>query len=146
MDLPEGGNGNGTGSPTSTLVGSSTGLEINLIWDASVQNSATWKSVEAAVVSAAQLYTSMFSNHVVLNIDIGLGEIDGTAMAKGALGESESEGYISSYNTVTTALAGADAALVSSGQLLPPAPSAQVQLTLGRTSSLRAPKPKRSDW
>jgi len=112
-----GGANGSTGSPTSTLVGSSTGLEINLIWDASVQSSASWKSVEAAVISAAQLFTSTFSNHVVLNIDIGLGEINGAPLAQGALGESESSGYITSYGVVTNALAGADAALVSSGQL-----------------------------
>src|SRR5438552_1154447 len=47
-----------TGSPASTLVGASTGLEINLMWDDSVRTAANWSDIENAVVSAAQIYTS----------------------------------------------------------------------------------------
>jgi hypothetical protein len=104
-----------TGSPASTLVGASTGLEINLIWDSSVQTNANWQAIEQAVVSAAQIYTGAFSNHSVINIDVGYGEVGGAALASNALGESESNGYITNYRTVENALAAADAALVQSG-------------------------------
>lgn len=105
----------GSGSPGSTLVGSSNGLEINLIWDSSVQTSSDWKAIEAAVVSAAEIYTSTFSNHAVLNIEVGSGEVGGAALSSGALGESESLGYVTSYNTVVHALSNTDAGLVNSG-------------------------------
>lgn len=105
----------GQGSPNSTLVGSSSGLEINLIWDASVKSAANWSAIEAAVVAGAQVYTHAFANHVTLNIDVGLGEVGGTAMGWGALGESESAGYIVGYSTLTHALGAADSGLVTSG-------------------------------
>jgi hypothetical protein len=102
-------------SPASTLVGSSTGLQIDLIWDASVQSNANWQAIEQAVITAAQFYTNTFSNHVVLNIDVGFGEIAGSALSANALGESESYGYITSYKTVENYLTSADSALIHSG-------------------------------
>lgn len=118
-----GGSGGGSGGsgpasgPASTLVGSSTGLEIDLIWDSSVRTSSSWQAIESAVVSAAEIYTKTFSNHVVLNIDVGFGEIDGKALAKNDLGESESNGYITGYKTVESALNSSDAALVKGGEM-----------------------------
>ncbi len=105
----------GAGSPASTLVGSSTGLQIDLIWDSSVKTSANWQAIEQSVITAAQLYTSTFSNHVVLNIDVGFGEVDGSKLSANDLGESESDGYITNYNTIENALANSDAALIHSG-------------------------------
>jgi hypothetical protein len=90
--------------PASTLVGSSSGLEINLIWDSSVRSSANWSQIETAVIDAAKYYTTLFSTKVVINIDVGFGEIDGTSLASNALGESESYGYLTNYSTVTNAL------------------------------------------
>ena len=104
-----------TTSPTSTLVGSSTGLEINLIWDSSVRSSANQAAIEAAVVTAAQVYTETFSNHVVINIAVGYGEINGSTMNSNALGESESYGFITNYSTIQSALNTADASLIRSG-------------------------------
>jgi hypothetical protein len=106
-----------TGSPTSTLVGSSTGLQINLLWDSSVQQSANWSAVESAVATAAAIFTTTFTNHVVVNIAVGLGEIAGSAMSANALGESESYGYLTNYQTVETALAVKDAGMIASGQM-----------------------------
>lgn len=101
--------------PSSTLVGSSSGLEINLIWDSSVRSSANWSAIETAIISAAQIYTQAFSNHVVVNIAVGFGEIDGSTLSSNALGESESYGYITNYSTVETAMSSADHSLVSNG-------------------------------
>jgi hypothetical protein len=115
---------NGTGSPTSTLVGASTGLQIDLIWDASVQKASNWQAIEAAVVSAAQIYTSLFSNHVVLNIAVGFGEVAGQAMGPGDLGESESFGYLASYATAVNALTASDAGLAKAGLMSANATSA----------------------
>jgi len=110
-----GGTPSGTGSPTSTLVGSSTGLEINLLWDTSVQTASNWSDVEHAVVTAAQIFTTNFTTHAILNIHVGLGEVNGGALSSGALGESATQGITVSYATLTNALGAADANLVTSG-------------------------------
>ena len=102
-------------SPTSTLVGSSSGLQINLIWDASVKSSANWSAFESAFAVAAKIYTDNFTNHAVINIDVGLGEVGGSKLGAGALGESESNGYLVGEATAQNALASHDAGLVSSG-------------------------------
>ena len=101
--------------PASTLVGTSTGLDINLIWDSSVRSSANWSAIEAAVISAAEIYTQAFSNHVVINIAVGFGEIAGSRLGSNVLGESESYGYITNYSTVEGALSAHDGGLVTSG-------------------------------
>ncbi|HEY2355883.1 MAG TPA: NF038122 family metalloprotease [Phenylobacterium sp.] len=111
---PGGSGGGGTGSPTSTLVGSSGGLQIDLLWDTSVQAAPNWSDIEHSVVAAAQIFTN-FTTHALLNIHVGLGEVNGSALANGALGESETQGYAVSYGTLTGALSAADANLVSSG-------------------------------
>jgi hypothetical protein len=97
--------GAATGSPPApTLVGSAGGLQFDLIWDPSV--AAAPRGFVQAIVDAAKLYSGLFSNKEVIAIDIGYGEIAGSPMAPGALGESESFGYLTDYATVTTALMG----------------------------------------
>jgi hypothetical protein len=85
-----------------TLVGAAGGLQFNLIWDSSV--GAAPDRVEHALIAAAKYYTKLYSNDEVINIHVGLGEIDGSAMSSGALGESESYGYMTSYGVVDAAL------------------------------------------
>lgn len=108
---------NPAAGPTSTVVGSSGGLQFDLIWDNSVRTSANWSAVESSVVAAARIYTNAFSNHAVLNIQVGFGEIGGAQLDADALGESQSNGYIVNYAMVTNALATADAGLVHAGQM-----------------------------
>jgi hypothetical protein len=98
-------------SPASTLVGPSTGLQINLIWDASVKSNANWAAIESSIVAAAQIFTQQFANHVVINIAVGFGELNGAAMSSNALGESQSAGYITNFATTVNALRNADAAM-----------------------------------
>jgi hypothetical protein len=89
--------------PPPTVVGSPDGLQIDLIWDSSVARAP--RGFMHAVADAAKYYTTLFSNHEVINIDVGYGEIDGSTLAANALGESESYGYLTNYHTVTDALA-----------------------------------------
>jgi hypothetical protein len=89
-------------APAPTLVGSSNGFEIDLIWDASVANAPS--GFMQAIIAAAQYYTTLFSNKVEINIDVGYGEIAGSPLSSGALGESESYGYLTNYATVVNAL------------------------------------------
>ena len=119
-----GGTSGGGGPPASTLVGSGAGLQINLLWDNSVQNSANWSAIESAVVKAAKIYTNAFSNHTTLQIEVGYGEVGGGKMDAGALGESESGGYLFSYGQIANALASHDAGLVQDGFMAPDALSA----------------------
>ena len=120
-----------TTSPTSTLVGSSGSLEINLIWDASVRTAANASAIEAAVVAAAKIFTSTFSNAVVLNIAVGLGEVDGGSLPTGAVASSENNVYLESYSAVANALGTADAALMASGQMSHTAISGTTALSAG---------------
>ena len=120
-----GGAGAGGVSPTSTLVGNAHGLEIDLIWDTSVTSAPNWKAIESSVISAAEIYTTLFTNHDVLNIAVGFGEVAGSALEPGALGESASLGYIvPNDGTVDAALGAADAGLVHAGLMSPNAVTA----------------------
>jgi len=115
----------GGASPASTLVGNPHGLEINLIWDSSVTSAQNWQSIESSVVSAAKIFTNLFHNHDILNIAVGFGEVAGSALAPGALGESESFAYlVPNDGTINAALAAADAGLVHIGVMAPDATSA----------------------
>jgi hypothetical protein len=87
---------------TPTLVGAAGGLQFDLIWDPSVAKAPA--GFESAIIAAAQYYSTLFSNHEVLNIAVGYGEIAGSKMGSGALGESESYGYLTNYATVDAAL------------------------------------------
>jgi hypothetical protein len=129
------GGGTGTGSPPSTLVvGAPNGLEINLIWDSSVQTASNWSAIEQAVISAAKIFTANFVNPIVLNIHVGLGEVDNMALGFGAIGESVINGDYVDSSTLTTALAKADAGLVSSGLMAANAVAAAAS-TLAANSS-----------
>ena len=91
-----------TWSPPPTLVGSSNGLQFDLIWDSSVVNAP--HGFMQAVVDAAKYYTTLFSNREVITINVGYGEIAGGPL--NALSESESYVYQTNYTAVTTALTG----------------------------------------
>jgi hypothetical protein len=88
---------------TPTVVGAAGGFQIKLIWDSSVASAP--KGFMQAVIDAAQYYASQFTNTEIVNINVGYGEIAGGKMAAGALGESESYGYLTNYATVTNELA-----------------------------------------
>jgi hypothetical protein len=94
-----------TVTPAPTLVGSSTGLQIKLIWDASVgAMGSAMTAFENAAIAAAKFYTTMYSNRETINIQVGFGEVAGQALPSGALAASESYGYLENYSTVATAL------------------------------------------
>ncbi|HTR11954.1 MAG TPA: NF038122 family metalloprotease [Roseiarcus sp.] len=89
-------------TPAPTMVGSASGLQFDLIWDPSVASAPT--GFQTAIIGAAQQVASLYSNRMVVSVDVGYGEIGGSALGAGALGESESYGYLLSYGTVTSAL------------------------------------------
>ncbi|HLH98638.1 MAG TPA: NF038122 family metalloprotease [Xanthobacteraceae bacterium] len=94
-----------TGSlPAQTLVGSANGLQFDLTWDASVVDAP--RGFIQAVVDAAKLYSTLYSNKAVINIDVGYGEIGGTTLPAYALGASDPFGYLTDYSIVTSVLSG----------------------------------------
>ena len=85
---------------TVTTAGSS--LAIRFTWDTSVASAPA--SFMAGFVAAAQAIETNFTNAVTIDIAIGYGEIGGTSMGAGALGESESFLQYVSYASLLSAL------------------------------------------
>jgi oxalate decarboxylase/phosphoglucose isomerase-like protein (cupin superfamily) len=77
-------------------------MQINIIWDSSTS------SAPAAFISAVnyvvQLFDQMFTDPITVNIAVGWGEVNGSKLVTGALGESETNGDYFSYSTVRNAL------------------------------------------
>jgi hypothetical protein len=110
-----GGGGTTTTSPTPTpapaptptlpapvIVGSSGGLQIDLIWDSSVANAPS--GFTTAVANAAASIASQFSTPEMINIHVGWGEINSQTMSSGMLGESQMYGYLTNFATATNSL------------------------------------------
>lgn len=101
-------------APAATMVGNANGLEFDLVWDSSVAKAPS--GFETAIIGAAQHIASLFSNRMIVSVDVGYGEIDGSALGAGALGESESYGYLLNYGTVTSALGAQGYAFAASNE------------------------------
>lgn len=89
---PGGGTSSGTLPPPPGGVSGSNFL-INITWDSSVANAPS--GFVSAFDNAVYYLESHFTNNVTININVGYGEVGGTNLSPGALGESES--YLASY-------------------------------------------------
>lgn len=85
-----------------TLVGAANGLQFNLSWNSSVGNAPT--GYRNAVIAAAAGLSATFSNPVVLNIQIGYGEVAGQSIAPSNAAESATFYDSVSYSALKTAL------------------------------------------
>ena len=83
-----------------------TSFTINITWDSSVQSAPA--AFKADVIAAVNYYESMLTNPVTINLDVGYGEIDGTAVSGGDLGESQGELMTVSYAQLVSALRAGD--------------------------------------
>ena len=103
------GSGGGGTAPSPTLVVTSgSHLEFNLIWDSSVTNlGANQSAFQNAMVNVAHYYETLFTTPQteIINIKVGWGEINSQNLPAGALGASQTSGYLTNYATVTNALA-----------------------------------------
>jgi hypothetical protein len=91
--------GQSASSPLSSETGS---LTIDLVFDSSVANApAGFKPTADAVAAYLE---SQFATPITITIDVGYGEVDGTRLGSGDLGESESTGIDVSYQEVRSAL------------------------------------------
>ena len=92
-------------SPTnSTLVGPAGGLQIDLVWDVSVSSAPS--GFTSAAIAAATEYTTMFSNPETITINVGYGEVGGSALYSGNLAQSQFYGTYETYASVHSALLG----------------------------------------
>jgi hypothetical protein len=87
---------------TTTLVGSANGLQFNLSWGASAGNAPA--GFKNAVIAAAAGLATEFSNKVVLNIQVGYGEVGGQPISPGAAAESGTYSAGVSYTALTNAI------------------------------------------
>jgi hypothetical protein len=85
------------------LTGSANALVINASYDSSVSSAPT--GFKTAFQSAIGFFQSTFADPITINLKVGWGEIDGSTIASGALGQSETylAGYYS-YGQVRNAL------------------------------------------
>jgi hypothetical protein len=88
----------------STLVGAAGGLQFNLVWDTSVAGAPS--GFKSAAIAAASEYTTMFSNPETITIDVGFGEVGGSALYAGNLAQSRFLGTYETYASVRSALLG----------------------------------------
>lgn len=108
-----------TPSPTLVTV-SGSNLQIDLVWDSSVGSAPS--GYTTAIIDAAKTIIAEYgvvpdvSGKVVVNINVGYGEIAGSKMSASALGESESYGYLTNYSTVTGALSKAGYSFTASNE------------------------------
>ena len=89
-------------APTTVSIAGSA-LTIQITWDTSVASAPS--AFMTGVIAAVQAFESNFSNAVTIDIAVGYGEIAGTPMGGGALGESESYLQFVSYASLVAALA-----------------------------------------
>src|SRR5437016_7892450 len=87
--------GGGGTTPSPTVVGSSTGFQFDLMWDSSVSNAPS--GFMSAVTNTASYLASLFSNREVVNVHIGWGAVNSQTLSAGALGESQTNGYLTDY-------------------------------------------------
>ncbi len=79
------------------------GLTINVTYDSSVASAPA--AFKTAVAKVVQYYESQFSDHITINLHVGYGEVDGSALGAGALGESQTFFSSHSYAQLKSALA-----------------------------------------
>jgi hypothetical protein len=94
----------GSSSTTASATGSASTspFVINISWDSSVSSAPT--GFVTAVQNAVQFLESQFQDPVTITIDVGYGEVNGSSLGSGVLGESESYLTSVSYSTLVKEL------------------------------------------
>ncbi len=95
-----------SGTGTTSGGSSSTGLVINVTYDASANNAPS--GFKADVAAVVQWFEKTFTNPVTINIDVGYGEVNGQTVGTGELGQSLYYLNSYSYSQVKNALGGAN--------------------------------------
>src|ERR1019366_10588146 len=77
-------------------------MQINVTWDQSVSGLPT--GFVSAVNYVVNYFDTLFTNNATINIDVGYGEVGGSALGSGALGSSISSYVGANYNSLRSAL------------------------------------------
>ncbi|MHB8415450.1 MAG: NF038122 family metalloprotease [Acidiferrobacteraceae bacterium] len=85
------------------LAPSAQALTFNVTYDSSVNSAPA--GFKSAFQDSISFYQQTFSNPITIDLSVGWGEVGGTALSSGTLGESESSLVTHNYSTVRTALA-----------------------------------------
>ena len=123
--------------PASTMVGSPNGLRFDITWDSSVASAPP--GFIQAVTDAAKVYTELFSNKEVINLDIGYGEVANIPLPVNYLGATLNYFYGTDYSTVTTALAKDGFTFAATNE--PSEPRIQFAVTSADAKTLGIPEP-----
>ena len=121
--------------PASTIVGSPNGLRFDITWDSSVASAPP--GFIQAVTDAAKVYTELFSNKEVINLDIGYGEVDNIPLPVNYLGATLNYFYGTDYSTVTAALAKDGFTFAATNEPI----GYQIAVTSADAKTLRIPEP-----
>jgi hypothetical protein len=108
--------GGGTAPPPTLVTTAGSNLEFNFIWDSSVSNLGSNESAFMnAIVNVAKYYESGMTaaRPEVINIQVGWGEVNGSSLPNGAIGASETNGYLTNYSTVTNGLIGSSGGAIT---------------------------------
>jgi hypothetical protein len=89
------------------LNGTGHGLHINVTYDASTNSAPA--GFRTAVQAAVDFFQNNFQGNATINIGVGWGEVEGSAMGASSIGQSSSPYDTFTYNAVRNALAAADA-------------------------------------
>jgi hypothetical protein len=77
-------------------------MQFNITFDASVLSAPA--DFKTDVLNVASYYASQFTDPVTVNLNVGFGEVGGSALPSNALGASSTSLLSTSYNTVVSAL------------------------------------------
>ena len=103
------GSGTATGAAASkmtTVTTPGSGLTVNLLWDASVTSltPSLMAAFQTDVINAVQFLEGGITSAVTVNLRVGYGEVGGSALSRGALGESITNLTSVSYSAMVQAL------------------------------------------
>ena len=92
-------------------------MQFNITYDSSVSSAPT--GFIAAIDYVVEYFDHLFTDPITINIDVGYGEVNGTSLGSGALGESLTYLNSYSYSAIKNALTGdatspADATAIAS--------------------------------
>ncbi|MBS0560815.1 MAG: NF038122 family metalloprotease [Proteobacteria bacterium] len=101
-----GGTGGTASAKVTTVTTAGSGLTVNLLWDSSVTSLAPslMAAFQTDVINAVKFLEATIVSSVTVNLRVGYGEVGGSNLSRGALGESISNLTSVSYSDLVAAL------------------------------------------
>ena len=111
---------------------SASALTFNVTYDSSVSSAPT--GFKTAFRDAINFYQNTFTNPIAININVGWGEVAGTAVTGSTLGSSSINYVNENYSAIKTALQNANP-----GFVLPSSTNGQIDVSLADAAALHLP-------